>query len=516
MMRFLLLLLLLFPGYTEYGGCCLARSGRDDDRVLMVSYPVEPVLRWQGDTLVLSFTCSLKGRLENPLSLHIAPLYVSGTDTLRYPAVNCLTPSGARFRHRRSILQGAAADGNDLVIRNGGRKELQYSYEERLVVPRSMHGKFRMLHYVQDCCSTWHLEERKVAVPVRSLAVTDTLPSPVAVVSVPLFEANVTFVKPSAEAVKRRSATVTVRVNYPVNHWQVDPSYLNNHEELARVHGILSPVQADKDVYTVTHITISGYASPEDSYHYNRQLTRKRAEGMRDYLLQRYDLSGCYIRCEGMGEDWDGLRKGIAASDMPARQELMDIIDNYGIFNYREKRMMELQRGEPYRYMMKHLFPPLRRMEMKIDYTVRALGTDEAGEFIEGRPQDLSLEEIYSLARAKNTNHTILHRRDEYGKEYDIAVRYYPDDAVAHINAASAALVRGDMEQAWLYLSKVQDHPLASNNIGVYCWLCGRTADARSYFGKALAVDAARAAYNLQQLDKWEKEFVHDGVPPGH
>lgn len=504
--------MLLFPVFCEFGGCCLVYAGRDNSRLLMVGYPVEPALCWQGDTLVLSFTCALKGRLENPLSLHIVPLYVSGKDTLRYPAVNCLTPSGARFSRRRTTLQGTSEKGNDLIVRNNPQKELKYRYEERIVVPPSMNGEFRILHYVQDCCSTSLLEEHEVAVPVR----TASLPLPVVTVSVPLFEANVTFVKPAAEPVKRRSATISIRINYPVNHWRVDSLYLNNHEELARVHGILSPVQADKDIYTVTQITINGYASPEDSYHYNRQLTRKRAEGMRDYLLQRYELSGCYIRCEGMGEDWDGLRKGIAASDMPARQDLMDIIDNYGIFNYREKRMMELQRGEPYRYMMKHLFPALRRMEMKIAYTVRAIGTDEAAEFIEDRPQDLSLEEIYSLARTQNTNHTILHRRDEYGKEYDIAVRYYPDDAVAHINAASAALVRGDMEQAWLYLSKVQDHPLASNNIGVYCWLCGRTADARSYFSKALAVDAARAAYNLQQLDKWEKEFAHDGVSSGH
>lgn len=506
-----MLFLLLFPGFVEYGGCCLARSGRDDGRVLMVSYPVEPVLRWQGDSLVLSFTCSLKGRLENPLSLHIAPIYISGKDTLRFPVVNCLTPSGAKFRNRRSGIRGVDVAENNIVIRKQANGKL-YSYQETLHVPPSMRGKFQLLHYVQDCCSTWHLEQREVAVPLRTAA----LPRPVVAVSVPLFEANVTFVKPSAEAVKRRSATVTVRVNYPVNHWRVDPSYRDNSQELDRVHRILSPVQADKDVYTVSGITISGYASPEASYHYNRQLTQKRAEGMRDYLLQRYDLSGCYIRCVGMGEDWDGLRKAIAASDMPARQELTDIIDRNDVFNYREKRLMELQGGGPYRYMLKHLFPALRRMEMKIDYTVRAIGTEEASEFIEDRPQDLSLEEIYSLARTQNTNHTILHHRGEYGKEYDLAVRYYPDDAVAHINAASAALVRGDMEQAWLYLSKVQDHPLAFNNVGVYCWLCGRTADARSYFSKALAVDAARAAYNLQQLDKWEKEFVRDGVPSGH
>lgn len=82
-------------------------------------------------------------------------------------------------------------------------------------------------------------------------------------------------------------------------------------------------------------------------------------------------------------------------------------------------------------------------MEMRIDYRVRAFDPEEAGELIGRRPQDLSLQEMYEVAQAENDDRTIVRQRDAYGREYDIAVRYFPDDDIANINASSAALVRG-------------------------------------------------------------------------
>ena len=75
------------------------------------------------------------------------------------------------------------------------------------------------------------------------------------------------------------------------------------------------------------------------------------------------------------------------------------------------------------------------------------------------------------MAQAENDDRTIVRQRDAYGREYDIAVRYFPDDDIANINASSAALVRGDLELAWVCLGRVRENPLAANNLGVYHWL---------------------------------------------
>ena len=226
-----------------------------------------------------------------------------------------------------------------------------------------------------------------------------------------------------------------------------------------------------------------------------------------DYLHGRYGLPTEKVTAEGKGEDWEGLREAVGRSDMKAKDEVLDIIDTYDIFDGREKLLMDLRGGDPYRYMLEHIFPPLRRMEMRIDYRVRAFDPEEAGELIGRRPQDLSLQEMYEVAQAENDDRTIVRQRDAYGREYDIAVRYFPDDDIANINASSAALVRGDLELAWVCLGRVRENPLAANNLGVYHWLCGKIGEAEAYFEKARATDPQRAAYNLEQLRKWKEEF---------
>ena len=82
-----------------------------------------------------------------------------------------------------------------------------------------------------------------------------------------------------------------------------------------------------------------------------------------------------------------------------------------------------------------------------------------------------------------------------------------PRTRAANINASSAALVRGDLELAWVCLGRVRENPLAANNLGVYHWLCGKIGEAEAYFEKARATDPQRAAYNLEQLRKWKEEF---------
>lgn len=478
-----------------------------------VRYLSGPRAEWQGDSLLVRFSSEITGRLKGPSSLHFIPIYVSGKDTIRYPELGYFTPSGAKYHKRRSALSDKKTDGTVRILYRSGRGGSDY--RESMVIPSSVKGELRLLEVLRGCCDSLLQTSQTIAIPARTVVLTDTvyttvpgmLPLPVAAVSVPLFEMNVTFIEPRAETIKERTATATVRITYPVNHWKVYPAFGVNTTELARVDNILSPVATDTATYRVLGASITGYASPEDTYEHNMTLSEQRSGGMRDYLQDRYGFPVGKIAVQGKGEDWNGLREAVEQSDMAAKEAVLTIIDSYDVFDGREKRLMDLQGGDPYTYMLHTLFPPLRRLEMQIDYRVRAFGTDEAGELIGHRPQDLSLREMYTVAEVENDNQTILRQRSEYGREYDIAVRYFPDDDIANINASSAALVRGDLEQAWQCLGKVKENPISDNNLGVYHWLCGKIEDAKAYFRRALSTDPERAAYNLEQLQKWEDQF---------
>ena len=78
---------------------------------------------------------------------------------------------------------------------------------------------------------------------------------------------------------------------------------------------------------------------------------------------------------------------------------VLRVIRRYGIFNGREKQLMDLEGGTPYREMMRRYFPKLRRIEVVVQYDVRKVEGDEAAELIYTHPDLLSLEEIYAVAR---------------------------------------------------------------------------------------------------------------------
>ena len=67
-----------------------------------------------------------------------------------------------------------------------------------------------------------------------------------------------------------------------------------------------------------------------------------------------------------MAEDWEGLRPLLKGK--PYEKAALFIIDNYGIFEGRERFLMEFAGGAPYKEMLRDLFPKLRRIEVHIIY----------------------------------------------------------------------------------------------------------------------------------------------------
>lgn len=468
---------------------------------------------WSGDSLRVSFRVRITGTLpEGSLYLGIEPVLGS----VRMPGISYQRKSEYRYYRRRHYLSWPRAESGYarqlLTPRGGGSVSSEYYHT--LLVPRSYGGQtLRLETCVYGCSERFLAGVREVRVPqhpsdtvpaVASLP--GMLPAPVLAVSLPLYESNVTFLEPHPEERKERTEHLTIRLTYPVNRSEVLSDFEQNATELARIDRVLRPMVQDGHTYRICSGHIVGYASPEDTYAHNLRLSERRADGMRQWLVGHYGLCPDSLTVHGAGEDWTSLRTLVSHSNMRYRDEVLSIIDGYGIWAGREKRLMDLRGGEPYKYMLRNFFPPLRRMELDLVYTVRSFSQEEAEAVLSQRPQDLSQQEIYTVARERNTDMTIQRSRTTYGFEYDIAVRYFPNDAIANINASSAALVRGDLVQAKECLDRVKDDPLAANNLGIYYWLCGDAVMARSCFERAQSVDPVRAEHNLAELSRWEQE----------
>ena len=340
------------------------RDAADSLRGVALRYLTEPSAEWSGDSLVLRFCCAAEGRLKGAVSLHALPLFIAEGDTLSYPEISFYTPSGAKFLRRRKALSWNGAAGGRLVFSVPSRlhvvgREASDSifYREAIAVPSGLKGRLYVIQKVEDCCEEYLLAGRGVSVAVPERA--EGLSHP-----------GISDAKEGGETVKS-SLTAVVRLNYPVNRWEVYPSYEDNLSELQRLDSLLSPIIYNTDEYRLLGVTITGYASPEGTFIQNLELSGKRAGGIRDYLMVRYGLPlSLPVSVSGMGEDWDGLRSAVEESDMPEKAQILSIIDSYGVFEGRELRLMKLRSGQPYHRMLRDLFPPLRRVEVKLDYAV--------------------------------------------------------------------------------------------------------------------------------------------------
>lgn len=307
------------------------------------------------------------------------------------------------------------------------------------------------------------------------------------------------YIRPAAEPVKERSVECEAYLDFAVGRTTLDPAFGRNGSELERIRTAFDDVKGDEDV-TLRGVTLSGYASPEGSIALNKRLSEGRANALKKYLMARYDYPESFYTTHFGGEDWEGLQKLVEASEMQYKDEVLALIADVPVEQNREAKLMALRGGVPYKQMLRELFPALRRVVFRADYEVRQFNVEEAREVVKTRPQNLSLNEMFLVADTYETGSA------EFDELFETAVRLFPDDPTANVNAAVAAIGRRDFAGADRYLSRVRVRsriPEYDNAMGLLAALRDRDLDkAEGYFRAAHEAGLAAAVRNMEELAK--------------
>ena len=150
-----------------------------------------------------------------------------------------------------------------------------------------------------------------------------------------------------------------------------------------------------------------------------------------------------------------------------------------------------------YQALLRDIYPALRHTDYVVHYTVRDYNVEEAKALLKTRPQLLSLEEMYLVAQ------TYQEGSDKFNEVFDIAVRMYPQDPTANINAAAMELKRGNVQQAVRYLQGSGNASAAAqNNQGVFYLLTDDLDNAEICFKKAKELGSSQADANLEEVRK--------------
>ena len=284
------------------------------------------------------------------------------------------------------------------------------------------------------------------------------------------------YVTPKAEKVKLRELSGRAYIDFPVNMTDLYPDYRNNPAELAKIIATIDSVRNDKDV-TVKRITIKGWASPESSWENNTRLAKGRTATLKRYVQNLYRFPEGFIETDYCPEDWIGLRAFVETSNLQHRDEILTLIDDPTLDPDPKEWRLKTQYPDEYKFLLATVYPGLRHSDYTIEYTVRQFNDpEEIRQVMAVSPQKLSLEEFFALAQSADAGST------EYNEVFETAVRMYPNDETANLNAANAAMQRGDMAGAERYLAKAGESDDAVYARGVFAAMKGDHEEAVRIF----------------------------------
>ncbi len=455
-------------------------------------------LAQRGDSLYVDMAVTTEGRnVPSRMSADFTPVLVSGERSLALPAVSLMGRNSYR-NHRRALAlmsakeRGAYEKSAPYYVVPDYKGDSRMDYRLALPYEAWMSSAKLTLQRIDCGCG------KSSVTDVRLLAGKVSLEE-VIVIERYRIEPHLAYIRPEAEAVKSRAEQGESFLDFAVGKTSVNPEFGRNAAELEKIRRMIDLVQDDKDL-TIKRIVIVGYASPEGSLAMNERLSEGRAKALRDYLQSRYPaIPGSLYSIRFGGENWDDLVEAVQTSDMPDKQAVLDIIDRYSIIGGREAKLMALKGGTPWRYMLREMFPSLRKVTVTVDYDVRNFDAEEAKAVVKTRPQNLSLNELYLVANTYEPG------SEDFNSLFETAVRLYPESVTATVNAAVAALERRDFVGAERYLRSVKSPdriPECDNAWGLLLMLRDQDYDrAAPYFEAARAAGLKAAQQNLDEID---------------
>ncbi len=443
-----------------------------------------PAARRDGDRLCVKL--AIVPGIEIPANgrLTVTPVVTDGQRRMQLAPVVFTGRIREKVDERRERLYGipAVSEGvySNTVIRRGRKNPSENAvlFEGELPYEPWMAGGRVVLYRDLSGCAG-----RRTALP----------PLIAAEIAVPV-QPRLSFLVPADEP-KRRSEQITAVVHFPQGRSVLLRGFADNRRQLARIDSLTARLLGN-DSLTVETVYLKGYASPEDTYAFNTRLSANRVRSIRAYLQETFGLDTAEFVTATEPEDWDSLRRWVVVSDLPARDEVLAVVDTVPDPDARDAVIWKIDGGKTYLKLLHEVYPQLRRVDYRIAYVLPSFTAAQCRELIGSRPEWLSLGEMCRLAES--------YPLDSPERAYvcAVALEYYPDDPCACNNMAVLALRRGDVQTARRCLARCAGDRGVLNSLGILCLIDGDTRKAQHCFSLAAEDGSPEAAYNLAHFSE--------------
>lgn len=373
---------------------------------------------------------------------------------------------GGSKEMKTMTIQGEKAAGNGTVVPKAGKK---LTYTDKIPYTKDMESCVLKMKVVAK-------KGNKTVEEVSDELCKGTIVTPEMVLS----DDRVLIGKDNFQRITMHS--VDGQINYLVNNSSVRGSEMKDQDMKDMKAFIDASVENAKITYKT--LAVEAYASPEGELSKNENLANERAASAAESTRKLFrkkaapKAEGLQDALAGKGEDWNGFKAAVEASDIGDKDLIIRVLQQYK----GEDRETEIKNmAQTYLELKKDILPQLRRSQIKLNYELMGKSDAELTALAKSNPDSLNVEELLFSA-------TLTEDVNEQLRIYREACRIYPNDWRGFNNVGYCLMMQNKLSDAATEFEKaanLSQDAVIMNNLGVVARLQGDREKAKEYYAKA-------------------------------
>lgn len=298
--------------------------------------------------------------------------------------------------------------------------------------------------------------------------------------------------------------SIDAQINYLINSANVQASELRDADMKALQDFIAEGVKSE---WTFKGMTSQAYASPDGELSLNENLANNRAESASkavDRMLKSKKVEAAkaegFFKNEGKGEDWDGFKKAMVASDIKDKDLIIRILEMYPDVTKREQEIKNL--AATYTVIKDEILPALRRSQLRLMAEEVGYSDEEIKQLASSNPSELNEEELLYAA-------TLTDDEAEKMKIYSTFKSQFPNDWRGPNNLGFLYVLQNKITEAkaeFEAAAKIESNAIINNNQGIIARLSGDVSKAKEFYSKAAGA-GPEVGYNLAIINIMEGDY---------
>ena len=243
-------------------------------------------------------------------------------------------------------------------------------------------------------------------------------------------------------------------IMYAINSAKVSNKAANSEDLKAFKQNVVETQGNDR---ATQKLYVNGYASPDGPEKFNDKLSNARSQSGKKTADKLLKDTGMDLDVASYGEDWEGFKELVAASDIEDKDIILQVLSRYNSSSQRESEIKNM--SAVFTELKKEILPKLRRAQLVNSTDIKGKTDAEMAALINsGRLDELTDEELLYMAESVLTDAKAKATVLEYAaKKFN--------DARAYNNLGVVYAAMGDNAKALAAYEKAAQLGLNNNEI---------------------------------------------------